>query len=155
MKRKASRAPHKSFLRLLGHSLGIHAICQGWLLLRMPLDVVRRRRKSGPDPQELGNLDFAELLQRWQIPAEKLPRIKRVLMLEMAAYALVACLALSNPVLKLIHPGHSMYAAILGFMVGLIAALQFVQRLHWYLILARGRYQTLAEFLRSMTPGRG
>ncbi len=134
---------------------GTKAHKAGWSLIRTFPETLRRQRAGSEDPDELRSLTFEELMEKWQIPRDKVPYLKKVLSLEIAAYLLLAILGFSGLVYRFFNPDYGITAVILGVLVGTAAFLQLFLRHHWFLILSRQKYQTFREYLFGSFKGKG
>lgn len=135
------------FANALKSGFGVETHRAGWSIIKSPVEVLRKRRETGEDPEELRQLNFDELLHRWGIPRDKVPRLKRTLVFEMFAYIALACLGFFSVAYGFFNPDYSLVGVLLGLMIGTAAFLQFLLRHHWYLILARLKYRSFQDYL--------
>ncbi len=125
--------------------LGVDAFRAGWSIIRLPVDVLREQRRAGEDPEELKTLSFDDLLDKWEIPAEKVPYLKRVLIAEMTALLLLASYGFAWFVYSLLTSDY--FTGLIGLVVGFAAFFHLLLRHHWYSILADRKYQTFKEYI--------
>ncbi|MFP4195089.1 MAG: hypothetical protein ACLFRO_09130 [Desulfobacterales bacterium] len=146
-KDKQKLSKKEKAVRTFKAGFGTKAHKAGWSLIRTFPETIKQQATGGEDPHELKALTFDELLDRWQIPREKVSYLKKMLLLEIIAYLLLTVLGFSNLAYKLFSPDYSITAAILGTLVGAAAFLQLLLRHHWFLILSRQKYLTFKEYL--------
>ncbi|MCF8028887.1 MAG: hypothetical protein K9K81_11025 [Desulfobacteraceae bacterium] len=127
--------------------IGMEAHKAAWSIIRSPVDMARQRRETGEDPSDLKRLSFNELLEHWEIPREKIPRLKRTLIAEMAAYCVLACVGVSALIYGIANPDYGIAGTLLGVLFGLVASMQFLLRHHWYSILANEKYFTFRDYI--------
>ncbi|MFO7838615.1 MAG: hypothetical protein R6X08_03830 [Desulfosalsimonadaceae bacterium] len=135
------------FSSALKSGFGVDTHRAGWSIIKSPVEVLHNRKKTGEDPEKLRQLDFYELLHRWGIPRDKVPRLKRTLVFEMCAYIALACLGFFSVAYRVFNPDYSLVGVLLGLMIGTAAFLQFLLRHHWYLILVKQKYRSFRDYL--------
>lgn len=129
------------------HGFGLNVHRAGWSLIRLPLDVARQRKATGESPDNLKSLSFDELLQKWEIPRERVPYLQKTLLAETLAFMVLACLGFSSLVYKFFNPDYSLIAVVIGVVIGAASILHAMLRHHWRSILTRQKYRTFREYL--------
>lgn len=145
-KKKKKSRKEKAF-NILKKGMGAGAHRAGWSIIRLPVELLQQHRGSEENPDKLKSFNFKELLERWEIPREKIPRLKRTLIAEMFAYGFITCLVVFGTFYEGFSPNYGTIKLLLGILIGALALLHFFMRHHWYLILSREKYRTFKEYL--------
>lgn len=134
---------------LFRRTMGTGTLKQGFSLLTLPFELFSRKRNKGAreEQERLKQMPFDELMEHWGLDQDKLPRLKRVLLMEMIAYICLAALGLSNLAYKTFNPEYNSLATAIGFMIAVAGILNFLLRHRWKKILDEKRYMTFKEYL--------
>lgn len=142
------RHPFKTGKKFMNTCVGVDTIKNLGQFISLPFK--KKYRTPSNDPEELKSLTFDELLERWNIPQEAVPRIKRNLFVEMGFFFLLACFGLSFVAVKFVDFSYSWFGTFAGLFIAIIAILSLLMRHHWYSIITREKYFTFRDYLNSL-----
>lgn len=129
--------------------IGTSTLSAGLSIIKAPLEMFssKKEKKQGDNPELLKKMSFEELMKHWGIPVEEVPRLKKIIGWEMAGFAFLFVLGASNLLYTLFSQKHSITVAIVGVLVAIVGALNFLMRHHWRTILTRKKYITFKDYL--------